>query len=266
MQRRLNPSRHLPHLLAAALLLAFTPLRAQPSPAADAAFAAYTQSVERRLAGQHATTFLTAETLTPEALGRLHHGDLLLDHLTPPNPATGTQIHHWRGTLFVPGATAAAFTHLLRDLPAYPRHFAPEVLRATLLSDTGDHLQTTLRVRQHHVLTVTLDTAYDITFTHPNSHRGTSTSRSTHIAEIADAGTPSEHPLSPADEHGFLYRLNTYWTWEEREDGLYLQIETVSLSRAIPTGLTWALRPFVDSIPRDSLTFTLTSARKALAR
>ena len=173
-------------------------------------------------------------------------------------------LHHWQGTAFVPGATAAAFEHLLRDLPAYPQHFAPEVLRASLNTSAGDHLQTTLRVREHHVLTVTLDTAYDLTFSHPGPRRGSCTSRSTRITEIANPGTPAEHPLSPADAHGFLLRLNTYWTWQERDGGLYLQVETVSLSRAIPQGLSWALRPYVDSVPRDSLAFTLRSAREAL--
>ena len=261
----MQPRPSLPHLLTAALLLASTSLRAQPSPAANAAFTTYTQAEERRLAQQHATTFLAPETLTPEALTRLHHGDLLLDPLATPDAPAGTLLHHWRGTAFVPHATAAAFDHLLRDLPAYPATFAPEVLRAALLSDTGDHRQTTLRVRQHHVLTVTLDTAYDITFTHPSPTRGASTSRSTRITEIANPDTPKEHPLSPAEEHGFLYRLDTFWTWEEKDNGLYLQIETITLSRAIPTGLTWAVRPYITSIPRDALTFTLTAARKALA-
>ncbi len=47
--------------------------------------------------------------------------------------------------------------------------------------------------------------------------------------------------------------------------GLYVQIESVSLSRAIPAGLGWALRPYVESVPRESLEFTLRSARDAIA-
>ena len=42
-----------------------------------------------------------------------------------------------------------------------------------------------------------------------------------------------------AQAHGFMWRLNTYWTWEERDSGLYMQIESVSLSRSIPSGLGW---------------------------
>jgi hypothetical protein len=267
MQRHANDPL-VPKLLIAVVFLALSshPSQAQPSPAALAAFSSYTQAVEHRLAQQHATTYLAP--ISPDRLPSLQQGDLFLEPLTESHiqPATGAMLHHWRGTAFVPGAHAADFDHLLRDLPAYPRLFAPEVLRASLLTSTGDHMEANLRVRQHHVLTVTLDTAYDVTFSPPNATRGWSQSRSVRIAEIANPDTPGEHALSPADEHGFLYRLNTYWTWEERSEGLYLQIETVSLSRAIPPGLGWALRPYTDSVPRDSLTFTLTAARNALQR
>ena len=70
--------------------------------------------------------------------------------------------------------------------------------------------------------------------------------------------------MNAAEEHGFLWRQNTYWSYEERDGGLYLQIESVSLSRSIPTGLGWALRPYVESVPRESLEFTLRSACEAI--
>ncbi len=66
--------------------------------------------------------------------------------------------------------------------------------------------------------------------------------------------------MSPSEEHGFLWRLNTYWSYEERDGGLYMQIESVSLTRSIPNGLAWIIRPFVESIPRESLEFTLRAA------
>jgi hypothetical protein len=72
--------------------------------------------------------------------------------------------------------------------------------------------------------------------------------------------------LNSSEEHGFLWRLNTYWSYEERDGGLYLQIESISLSRSIPLGLGWALRPYVESVPRESLEFTLRSARNAIRK
>jgi hypothetical protein len=45
---------------------------------------------------------------------------------------------------------------------------------------------------------------------------------------------------------------------------VYVQLEAISLTRDIPDGLGWLIRPFVTSIPRESLAFTLTRTREAL--
>jgi len=123
-----------------------------------------------------------------------------------------------------------------------------------------------MRVEQKHVLTVVMDTTYDVTFGRLDTQHGYSVSRSTKIAEIESPGTAKERALSPAEEHGYMWRLNTYWSYEERDGGLYIQIESISLTRSIPTGLGWLIGPFIESIPRESLAFTLRSTRDALKK
>jgi hypothetical protein len=231
-------------------------IAAQPSAAANAAFDAYAAKVESQ---QHATTFLA-----PADESRLHRGEIAVEQLTPPTGLPGALLHHWRATAFAPGATAASAERLLKDFNAYPRHFAPEVVQARILTRHDDWIQAWMRVRQHHVLTVVMDTTYDVTFTREGAGRGSSISRSTRVSEIAAPGTAAEHPLPPSEEHGFLWRQNTYWSYEDRDGGLYLQVESVSLTRAIPRGLGWAVKPFVESIPRESLEFTLRSTCNAL--
>jgi hypothetical protein len=175
-------------------------------------------------------------------------------------------LHDWRGTAFAAGAKAADFERLMKDFNAYPQHFSPQVLQAKTLSQQGDHFVATMRVRQHHVITVVLDTTYDITFGQLDARHGYSISRSTRISEIDSPGTRNERALKPDEDHGFLWRLNTYWSYEERDGGLYMQIESVSLARSIPTGLGWAVGPFVESVPRESLEFTLRSTCNALRK
>jgi hypothetical protein len=265
MQSMKTPRPTLPNLCALLLLLVTAhPLSAEPSAAAVSAFNAYTTAVESRLARQHHTSTI----LAPADNARLHRGEHVIERVStnPTTTAQGALLHHWRGTAFAPGAHAADFERLLRDFDAYPQHFAPQVTQARILTTAGDRMTATMRIRQHHVVTVVMDTAYAIDFVPLDTHHGYSTSRSTRIDEIADPGTRSEHELSPAQEHGFLWRLNTYWTWEERDGGLYLQIETVSLTRAVPTGLGWAIRPYIESIPRESMEFTLNSAINAIRR
>jgi hypothetical protein len=148
--------------------------------------------------------------------------------------------------------------------------YSPEVVRARVVAPqhgpAPDHFVSEMRVKQKHVLTVVLDTTYDVTYGRLDSRHGWSISRSTKISEIDDAGTAKERALPPEKEHGFLWRLNTYWSYEERDGGLYMQIESISLTRGIPAGLGWAIGPFMESVPQESLEFTLRNTRKALAR
>ena len=47
--------------------------------------------------------------------------------------------------------------------------------------------------------------------------------------------------------------------------GTFVQFETVSLSRDIPFGLGWVIGPFVTSVPKESLLFTLETLRRRVS-
>jgi hypothetical protein len=243
---------------------------AQPSARATAGFEAYTRKVEARLGQEHRARgeYLGFAAASAEEEARLRRGEVLIERMTAPggDELPGALLHDWRGTAFAPGATAADFERMLRDFKGYPQRFAPEVLAAKVESERGDQLVAWMRVRQKHVLTVVMDSTYDVRFGRLDERDGFSASRSLRIYEIAGAGTSRERALGPEEEHGFLWRLNTYWTYEERDGGLSIQVESVSLSRSIPTGLGWAVRPFVESVPRESLEFTLRSACAAVRK
>src|SRR6185437_5577374 len=247
------------------LILAPVRAFAQPSPAAVSAFNSYAGAVEARLARQHRSA---SEFLAPEDDARLRRGELVIEDLTPSGgkPLPGALLHDWRGTAFIPGATAAGFVRLLENFREYPRLFSPQVLRAQVLAQNGDHFRVEMRMRQKHLITVVLDATYDVTFARMDARHGSSVSRSARIDEIDSPGTPHEHALDPEEAHGFLWQMNTYWSYEERDGGLYIQVESISLTRSIPRGLGWVVGPFVESIPRESLEFTLRSVRNALRK
>jgi hypothetical protein len=75
----------------------------------------------------------------------------------------------------------------------------------------------------------------------------------------------NEHVLPPGRDHGYMWRLNTYWAFEQAKDGVFVQCEAISLTRDIPAGLTWVVGPFVNDIPRESLQFTLSATRAAVS-
>jgi hypothetical protein len=258
--------------LAILLSLATAPgcsLGEAPATAAVSAFDQYVAGVEGRLVRQHRSAKgFVAPAAGPEVEARLRRGELIVEKLTPANGADlpGAMLHHWRGTAFVAGATAADFERLMRDFGAYPQRFSPQVVQARVISQAGDRFQTAMRVRQRHVITVVMDTTYDVSFGRLDQRHGYSVSRSSQISEIDSPGTSRERALTAKEEHGFLWRLTTYWSYEERDGGVTMQIESVSLTRSIPAGLGWAVGPFVESVPRESLEFTLRSVCNALRR
>jgi hypothetical protein len=240
----------------------------EPAPQAISGFDTYVGTLESRLGRQHRSTteFLAHAATAPQSEARLHGGELIVEQLTPTGGTAlpGAMLHHWRGTAFAAGATAADFERLMKNFNAYPQRFSPQVLQARVITQKDDYLQAVMRVRQRHVLTVVMDTAYDVSFGRLDDRHGYSLSRSTRISEIDSPGTAAERELTPKEQHGFLWRLNTYWSYEERDGGLYLQVESVSLTRSIPRGLGWVVQPFVERVPRESLEFTLRSTCNGL--
>jgi hypothetical protein len=248
------------------LFLAASILAAEgPTPAAVAGFRDYVGQVETRLAGEHKST---EDFLAPVDRARVKNGEVVLEHLTPENnkELPGALMQDWRGTAFVPAAKGEDFERVMRNFVAFPRIYSPEVLRASVRTMGANHYLVTMRVRQQHVLTVVMDMTYDTTFGRLDAQHGYSLSRSTQITEIDAAGTSRERALSAREQHGYLWRLNNYWSYEERDGGLYIQVESVSLSRSAPEGLGWMIGPFLRSVPRESLEFTLRATRDALKK
>ena len=251
-----------------ALLIALTsaPLAAfvGPTAQASAVFDQHCAALDRRLAWQHGApeTFVA---LSAEERARLRRGEILIEALTPKDAdVSGAMLHHWRGSAFVAGARAQDFEHLLRDVDSYPRIYAPQVVTARVLSAGGSRSHIALRLRQQKVLTVVLNSEYDVDHLRPSPTLGYTVSRSTRVAEIASPSSTTEHALPEADAHGYLWRLRSDWSYAEADGGLYLQLETVSLTRDVPRGLGWLIGPFVQSIPRESLEFTLRASCNAL--
>jgi hypothetical protein len=136
------------------------------------------------------------------------------------------------------------------------------VVRAKILSHTGDDFRVFMRFRQTKIITVVLDTEHEVRYQRLDSMRAASRSISTRVQEVENAGTSNEHDLPEGEDNGYLWRINSYWRFLERDGGVYVQCESVSLTRDIPVGLGWLAAPFVESIPRESLSFMLIATRK----
>lgn len=252
------------------------PARAQTAelkPETLTAFDRYVRQAERRMEDDlHAGgPFLLPDGWATErrdpAYQRLHHGEMIVERMTTGNGEVRIRrglIHHWAGTVFIPGVTLGQTLALIQDYDHHPDAYSPEVLRSRLVRSQGDDFHIFLRLRKHKVTTVVLDTEYDVHFVRLDQHRVYSRSHSTRIAEVENPGRSDERDLPPGNDHGFLWALDTYWRFLEVEDGVFVQCEAISLTRDVPTGLGWLIEPFVENVPRESLEFTLATTRKAV--
>lgn len=204
-----------------------------------------------------------------EAYSALKRGEVqihqlsTLDNGTPIDCPSG-MIHHWVGVVFIPGAKLGDVLGILEDYDHQSIYYAPDVERSKIESRDGDHFRVFLRFYRHKIITVVLDTEHEVTYFHDAPGGAHSRSSAVRIAEVENPGAHDEREKKPGDDGGFLWRMETWWRMEERDGGVYVQSEVASLTRDIPTGLGWLIGPFVTSIPKETLLFTLDATRKAV--
>ena len=239
--------------------------------AAQEGFDKYVASAEERIRREESSADAFLETPASTAAeraekeARLRRGEIVIERVgTGPHEVSGALIHHWTGVVFIPKATTADVMKVVQDYDHLVRYYSPEVVSSRLVARNGDDFQIAMRLREHEVITVVLDTEYRVQYGRLDAEHLYSFSRSTRVAEIANAGEPGEHALADGDGHGFLWRLNAYWRFVQANDGVFVECEAISLTRNVPTGLGWLVGPFIQGIPRDSLRTTLVDTRKAV--
>jgi len=264
-------------------LLAFcwaTPAPAAPSdlkPQDARGYERYVQLTEERMKLELAPggTFLSVDGLPgaqrSDAYARLQRGEVTVLRLRTNDPAGSARtpdalIHHWVGTIFIPGASLREVLALLQDYDHHDKYYKPEVVKSKTVEHSGYDFKVYYRLMRKKIITVVLDADYDIHYHTLDAARAFSDSHATHIAEVEYAGEPGERQMPPGKGGGYLWRLDTYWRFVESGHGVYVQCEAISLTRDIPTGLPWLIGPFVESIPKESLEFTLRSTRNAVTR
>lgn len=244
-------------------------------PATVEAFTRYITATEARINREveHPEGFLYIDELDKPrrapVLDQLKRGEVFIDRLETRDAAgheidvPDALIHHWIGDVFIPGASMRQVLAFVQDYDHHQDYY-PEIVRSRLVGHDDDDFKIFYRVRKHKVITVTLDTEHDVRYSRFDDAHWSSRSLSTRIAEVADAGKPDEHAKPVGHDGGFLWRINSYWRFVERDGGVYVECESVSLTRDIPTGLGWLIGPFVTSIPKESLESTLGTTRSAI--
>ena len=174
-------------------------------------------------------------------------------------------VHHWMGSVFIPGAELVDLLAWLQNYDDHHRYF-DEVESSRLVAREGDDFRMFLRLRRKKVVTVHYNTDHFVRYARHGAGRASSASYATRIAEIVDAGTALEKEKPIGDDHGFLWRLNSYWRFEEAWGGVIVELESISLSRGVPAAVRWLVGGYLDSVPRESLAATLVPIQREAPR
>jgi hypothetical protein len=272
--------KRLPHFLLSPLLaasLATGVCATELKPETLAAFNRYVALTEARIDKQvsEPSEFLYINTLSAadrnQAFASLRGGNLYITALTTQDAAghdievPDGLVHHWLGAVFIPGVSMAQVLNVVEDYD-HKQDDYPEVVRSRLVSRSGNRIQAAMRFKERRVITITLDADFDVTYSELDPRHWYATSFSTDVRQVQDAGRPDEHDLPGGQGDGFLWRLDTYWRYEQQDEGVYVEVEAVSLTRDIPAGLGWLIKPFVTTVPRESLKSTLESTRAAVLK
>ena len=203
---------------------------------------------------------------------RLRKGEVVIEALLTVGEggrelkAPDALIHHWLGAVFVPQATLQQALALVQDYDSHQETFKPDVIRSRLLQRNGNEFEVFLRFFKKKVITVILNTTHAARFFPVDARRVYARSNMTRVAEVQNVENPDGPEKPPGKDHGFLWRISSEWRFEEKDGGVYIECESISLTRDIPTGLGWLVGPFVKSLPKETLTNTMNSTRRALMR
>ena len=258
-------------IVAAALALTLTPpaaVAARLAPESILDWNRYVAAAESRMQGEldSGTRFLGLDFDPDAAAARraVLAGQLSVSRLEGTDrdgrsvTIRSATINHWRGAVFIRGATVAGIMEALKS-SAPP--VDQDVLRAQVLERGSDQMRLLLRIQRRKIITVVYDTEHVVRFRTYGATRGASWSTATKIAEVENPGRPEERELPEGDDRGFLWKLNAYWRYEEVPGGVIAECESMSLSRDVPYVLRAVASSLIESAARESMERTLIALR-----
>ena len=249
----------------------------QLRPATLTAYDRYIALTEARLADEHrgAAPFLWIDrqpaSVRDRLMTRLRGGEVVVERLETRDGGRAISvpdglIHHWVGTVALPGVSLNQVIAFVQDYDNYARVFAPMIPSARVLDRTGDRFVVRMRTSVKKVITVVMDGDYTIEYHRVSPTRVWTSNVVAGLEQVSDAGTSTESKQAGDAASGYLWRFRMYCAFEERADLSLEQCESISLTRAAPFGVGWLIKPFITGIPRDTIAFTLGQVRAGLVR
>jgi hypothetical protein len=230
------------------------------------AWDAYVKAQNTRIAEySNGMPFLWSDQ-SPDRLRRLHNGEAVVAPFgeNPHRVARGL-IHHWIGAVFLPGTRLDTVLSVVRDYGRYKDFYAPNVIESALLRQTATEDTFSLRMLNKAVVAkFALDAEFQDTYTRIDENKFCSTSYSTRVREVENFGLANEHEAPANTGRGLIWRLYSTSRFEQRDGGVYVELEAVALSRDVPGTVRWLVEPIVRRTSRSSMVVSLEKTEGAV--
>ncbi len=193
-------------------------------------------------------------------------GQILVEKMKTLNPrgrkikVPAGSLHHWRGSVFIPDVDLETVLAQVRH-PAQQEDLQEDVLESRILEESGDSLRIYLKLVRSKIVTVTYNTEHAIEYKRHGEGLASSRSIATKVAELAGAGTPAEKEKPEGRDRGFLWKLNSYWRYQQVDGGVLVECESLTLSRGVPALLAPLIKPMINGVAKESMQRTLSAMR-----
>jgi hypothetical protein len=203
----------------------------------------------------------------PDRIRQVRAGVTLVSAVGTHNPkrVPSGLIHHWIGAAFIPNTTREGVFGVVRDYSRYKEFYKPAVIDSKPVSQSGMHDTFSMLLLNKAVVGRTaLESDYESSYFQVDSKRWYSLAHATRVQEIDDYGQPGERKLPPNKGRGYIWALYSISRFEERDGGVYVELEAIALSRDIPLSFRWIVDPIVRRVSRDALLTSLTQTSDAV--
>ena len=225
----------------------------------------YVVSVNTSVAERNAQSrpFLWVDE-SSEAQRRVQNGELVITNHDPRKVPQGL-IHHWVGVMFLPNVSLDQVMRVLNSYDRYSDIYKPLIRKSSVIEQAGDTVKlNVLAVQKAFSVTAAVETDEEIQVARPTPNRVCITANSVRLEEIANYGQASEHSFPEARRPGYVWRALIVQRLEQRDGGVYVELETISLSRGIPVEVRWLIKPLTDELPRKMMSDILNETRTAV--
>jgi hypothetical protein len=181
-----------------------------------------------------------------------------------PQEVTDGLIHDWVGAVFIADTDPERVIRILKDFDNHKKIYS-QLADSKTIRSSGNDVVGYWRIQQRRgFVPVVLDVEQDAHYKELASGKWNCRAYARKIIEVDGRRFGKDRLLPEGEGHGYMWKMYAYWSIEAVNGGVLAECRMLSLSRSIPQAIAWAVGPYVQKAPQESLASTLKQTRDAM--